>query len=211
MKLKVCGMRDPQNIHELIALQPDYMGFIFYEQSPRHVVELPAVEIPASIQKVGVFVNAAMEYMEEKNALFNFDLIQLHGNESPEYCRQLHEKGFKIIKAFGISDRFEFSITEHYKAYCSFFLFDTKGKLPGGNGTRFNWNLLNKYDNEIPYFLSGGIDLNNTAFIKTLSQDKFNIHAVDVNSRFELEPALKDIPKVAQLKAELAQTYPIAL
>jgi phosphoribosylanthranilate isomerase len=209
MKLKVCGMRDPQNIRELIALQPDYIGFIFYEKSPRNVEALPAVDIPKEIKKVGVFVNSPIGFIEEKNSEFNFDLIQLHGDESPDFCKQLHEKGFKIIKAFGINDRFEFSITEHYKAYCSFFLFDTKGKLPGGNGTRFNWTLLSKYDNEIPYFLSGGIDLNNTTFIKTLSRDEFNIHAVDVNSRFELEPALKDIPKVKKLKAELAQTYPV--
>lgn len=211
MKLKVCGMRETENLRDLIALKPDYIGFIFYAPSPRFVEELPDVEIPDGIQQVGVFVNAEIDYIEEKAKQFKLDLIQLHGDENPEFCKKLKDKGFTIIKAFGINDRFEFSITEHYKSVCDYFLFDTKGKQPGGNGVKFNWSLLNKYDNALPFFLSGGIDLNNTAFLKSLSKEKFNLHAIDVNSRFEISPALKDIDKVARLQEELASTFQVEL
>ncbi len=207
LKLKVCGMRDAANIRKLIDLEPDYLGFIFYEKSPRHVSELPQIEIPKTIQKVGVFVNAPIEYIEEKNSSFAFDLIQLHGDESPEYCAVLKSKGYKIVKAFGVDDTFDFEVTKAYRKHCSFFLFDTKGKLRGGNGEVFNWDLLNKYDNEISFFLSGGIDLDNADFIKGLLDAKFNIHALDVNSRFEISPALKDVSKVARLKEKLEQTF----
>lgn len=211
MKLKVCGMRDAENIKELIAVKPDYIGFIFYAPSPRFIEEPPAIDIPSSIKKVGVFVNAEIEYIEEKAKAFKLDLIQLHGDENPEFCGKLKAKGYAVIKAFGINERFEFSITEHYKSVCDYFLFDTKSEKRGGTGTKFNWNLLNKYDNALPFFLSGGIDLNNTAFIKTITQEQFNIHAIDVNSRFEIEPALKDIEKVSQLKAELTNTFEVEL
>lgn len=207
MKLKVCGMRAAENIEELVALGPDYMGFIFYDKSPRNVTQKPDVAIPSNIKKVGVFVNASIETIETKNAEFGFDFIQLHGAENPEYCQQLAAKGFKLIKAFGVHDRFEFSLLDHYKPHCEYFLFDTKGKLPGGNGVKFNWNLLSKYDNELPFFLSGGIDLNNTAFIRSLMDKNLNIEAIDVNSRFEIEPALKDIPKLQQLQNELNNTF----
>ena len=197
MKVKVCGLRDAGNIKAIGALNPDYAGFIFYEPSPRNVDEVPTIELPDEVKKVGVFVNSTIDFINLKNGDFQFDYIQLHGNESPEFCADLKAEGFKIIKAFSIYERFEFGVLDHYKPTCEFFLFDTKGENPGGNGLIFNWNLLNKYDNEIPFFLSGGLELQHVAQIKELTG--YNIHGIDVNSRFEISPAIKDVAKVKEL------------
>jgi len=195
MKLKVCGLRNDENIAEVLKLKPNYIGFILWEPSPRFTETPPTVEIPAGTEKVGVFVNAEQDYIRRMNDRFNFDLIQLHGSENPEYCQRLADEGFRVIKAFGVFDRFEFSILEHYKAACEFFLFDTKGKLPGGNGFAFNWNLLKKYETDVPYFLSGGISPEHAPFLRE-AEGKLSAHAIDINSRFEVEPGLKDLAKL---------------
>ncbi len=201
IKIKVCGMRESGNLAALVELQPDFVGFIFYDKSPRFVgdsldeVQLKA--IPRSTKKVGVFVNANPDYILKNVRKYDLQLVQLHGNESPDFCKSLKNKGINIIKAFAIDEAFNFSSLNNYKPHCDFFLFDTKGQSPGGNGVAFDWNVLSKYDNEKPFFLSGGLSLEN---IEQASQlEGLRIYGFDVNSKFELEPGLKDIDKLEQL------------
>ena len=194
-------MRESTNISELLKLQPDYMGFIFYGKSKRDVADGLDVELlnafPSSTKKVGVFVNAALDFVKEKVAKFGLDLVQLHGDEAPEYCADLKTSEVKVMKVFSVGKSFDFGELEPYKPYVDFFLFDTKGKERGGNGELFNWGLLNEYDGAIPYFLSGGIDLEN---IESLSDLKVQPYAIDVNSKFEIEPGLKDVERLKELR-----------
>ncbi len=201
MKLKVCGMRESQNIRELLLLKPDYVGFIFYEKSPRNVGEVLDAELlksfPKSVQKVGVFVNASLDFVKSKVTKYALDLVQLHGDESPAYVADLFAVGIRVMKVFSVGSEFDFKQLGGYNPFVDYFLFDTKGKARGGNGEVFNWELLRDYDQEVPFFLSGGIDLENTDELKAL--ERVNIHAIDVNSKFELEPGLKDIERVKVL------------
>lgn len=198
INIKVCGMRDESNIRELVKIHPDYIGFIFYSKSERFVGEnfdLKVLDyIPESINKVGVFVKASKDYILEKLKIFKLNLIQLHGGESSEFCRDLSYKGIRIIKVFSINEEFNFNTINPFKAYCKYFLFDTECSTYGGSSMKYNWNILSKYDNEKPFFLSGGIGNKDTDLIKDLKN--LNIHAVDINSRFEKEPGLKDISKI---------------
>lgn len=205
MKLKVCGMRTTQNIKDVLNLEPDYMGFIFYKKSPRDVgEELDEALLkgfPESTKKVGVFVNADLVELKHKVAQFGLDYVQLHGDESVEYVAELFAVGIKVIKVFSIGSSFEFDQLKQYRPYVDFFLFDTKGESRGGTGKTFDWEVLKKYDQKVPFFLSGGIDLENLKHLKIL--EGMNLHALDVNSRFELAPGLKDIEKIKELKASL--------
>lgn len=205
MKLKVCGMRESQNIRELLMLNPDYMGFIFYEKSPRNAGKVLDADLlkafPASVQKVGVFVNASLDFVKEQVAKYALDLVQLHGDESPAYVADLFAVGIRVMKVFSVGNEFDFKQLGQYNPFVEYFLFDTKGKARGGNGEVFNWELLKDYNQEVPFFLSGGIDLENTGNLKEL--EGMNLHAIDVNSKFELEPGLKDIHKVETLKMKL--------
>ena len=195
-KIKICGMKYSENILEVSQLLPDYLGFIFYEKSSRFFDgEIP--EISKSIKKVGVFVNATMEEIKFKIKKYDLDLIQLHGNETPEFCRNLKKESIEIIKVFSVDDDFDFQILEAYENVCDYFLFDTKGKLPGGNGITFNWQILEKYHSRKPFFLSGGIGLDEIEKIKNLN---LPIYAIDVNSKFEIEAGLKNIEKLKRLK-----------
>jgi phosphoribosylanthranilate isomerase len=197
MKIKVCGMKFPENIRQVADLHPDYMGFIFYAKSKRNVADTLDEKLLKnlhSILKVGVFVNEEVDFIVEQADKFGFKFIQLHGDESPEVCSKLKQTGLKVIKAFSVDEKFNFSDTQAYKAVCDFFLFDTKGDGYGGTGKKFDWKILQKYDNEIPFFLSGGIDLVQVEDIKNLRG--LNIHALDINSKFEIEPGLKDAEKV---------------
>lgn len=203
MKLKVCGMRERVNIREVMELQPDYMGFIFYPKSPRYVgesFELPS-SFPRSIGKVGVFVNSGTEEMLSRVRHLNLDYLQLHGNETPQQCEELKKEGVKLIKAFSVDDDFDFSATEPYEGVVDFLLFDTKGKYYGGNARTFNWNVLERYNQQVPFFLSGGISPYNISGIKAL--EGMNLHAIDINSGVEIEPGLKDIEKIKDIKCEL--------
>jgi len=202
MKIKVCGMRQQGNIEELVALKPNFIGFIFYEKSPRFVGEELSEEyiksIPNSIKKVGVFVNANPGYILDMVKKYDLQYAQLHGNEMPDICRSLRQKGVNIIKAFSIDDKFNFAMLNNYKSFCDLFLFDTKGDMPGGNGVPFDWKLLKKYDNEKPFFISGGIGLHNIEDIIALSKT-LHVYGIDVNSLFEIEPGVKDIGKLEEL------------
>jgi len=152
------------------------------------------MQIPSSVKKIGVFLNEDIEVLELIVNLYQLDFVQLHGDESVSYCNELSEKGIKVVKAFSIKDKSDFKIVEDYVSACELFLFDTKGKLRGGNGTKFNWELLDMYNLEIPFLLSGGIDIGDINAIKELSHDM--LLAVDINSRFEIRPGVKDIQKV---------------
>lgn len=203
MKLKVCGMREAHNIEELAKLQPDYMGFIFWEPSKRFCSSVPT-HLAENIQKVGVFVDASIQKIKEKIATFDLQAVQLHGNESPFECEQLHEHA-TVIKAFRVDTNFDFELLEDYVPFCDYFLFDTQGPLPGGNGTLFDWNILRNYPFEKPFFLSGGISLKSIDKIVDICQTNLPIHALDINSKFEDAPGLKNIIEIQRFKEKLAQ------
>ncbi|WP_291870985.1 phosphoribosylanthranilate isomerase [Maribacter sp.] len=201
-KLKICGMK--LNTSEVATLQPDYLGFIFWEPSKRHFSgEMPA--LPHSIKKIGVFVNETVIEILHKIQEYNLLGIQLHGKESPAFCKELQEKtqGVKIIKVFSIKNKFNFETLKEFEDVCDFFLFDTKGELPGGNGYTFDWSVLENYPSTKPFFLSGGIGLEETnkiiAFLQT-DASKY-CYALDVNSKFETEPGLKNIEKLKKFIA----------
>lgn len=194
-------MKYSKNMMEVGAILPDYMGFIFWKPSARYF-ESTIPKLPESIQKVGVFVDASYEDIRVNVQKYNLDVVQLHGKESPEFCESLLALHTKIIKVFPIDESFDFSIVHPFESVCDFYLFDTKGKLPGGNGVTFNWDLLQNYKPKKPIFLSGGIGLEDMEAIQKL---QLPIHAVDVNSKFEIEPGLKDIKKLQQFQNLLHQ------
>ncbi|MFD1145322.1 phosphoribosylanthranilate isomerase [Larkinella insperata] len=198
MKVKVCGMRDSDNIRELLALTPDFMGFIFYDKSLRFVGDELEADLlksfPRSTKKVGVFVNASPDYILRTVKKYDLQYVQLHGNETPDFCRNLRNRGVSIIKAFAVDESFNFSMINNYKPSCDFFLFDAKGEQAGGNGIAFDWGLMSRYDNEKPFFISGGIDASTLNSLEKLKQLK--LYGVDINSKVELSPGLKDAVSV---------------
>jgi len=206
MKLKVCGMKYQDNIQQVATLQPDYLGFIFYEKSARNFDALNIPEISNTIKKTGVFVYAELDFVLEKVNKHNLQAVQLHGKESSKYCKQLLGKNIEIIKVFSIKDEFDFSILKPYEGIVDYFLFDTKGKLPGGNGYAFDWTILNTYPSTTPFFLSGGIGLNQIDNIKKFQQSEASkyCYALDVNSKFEIEPGLKNIEQLEKFKQSLS-------
>jgi len=207
MKIKVCGMREKDNIAALCQLPIDFIGFIFYPKSSRYVESLPNVELPKVMKRVGVFVNASIEEIEQRVNLFDLDFIQLHGDETPEYCQTLKTKGYQLIKAFAADSSFDFQLLEAYEAYCDFFLLDAKGESYGGNGVQFDWRILENYQSNKLFFLSGGIDLGSIAAIRALKIPQ--LYAIDVNSKFEIKPGLKDINKVKNLTSNMKRRYQI--
>lgn len=199
MKLKVCGMKYSENIVDVAALQPDFLGFIFWEPSKRNFDGI-IPNLPETIKKVGVFVDATIAEIKEKVSLYQLHAVQLHGEESPAYCNLLKELQVDTIKVFSIKDEFDFRLLEPFEAVCDYYLFDTKGKLPGGNGYGFNWKLLENYPSTKPYFLSGGIGLEQAESLKDFLKkpEAAYCHAVDVNSKFEIQPGLKDVGKLKE-------------
>ncbi|PHS02479.1 MAG: N-(5'-phosphoribosyl)anthranilate isomerase [Leeuwenhoekiella sp.] len=227
------------NTAAVAALQPDYLGFIFYEKSPRNydLKEIP--KLPPGVKKAGVFVNASLDFVLEKVLQFGFDVIQLHGNESPEYCAELRrlcqiersrdpEKEHKsnsakellpspstefrtspvevpalspveVWKVFSIKDHFDFSVLEAYEPHVDAFLFDTKGKEKGGNGYTFDWEVLKDYPSKKPFVLSGGIGLDEIDSVKNMLKTDLPLFAIDVNSKFEDQPGLKNISDLEKL------------
>ena len=192
-------MREPENILGVAKLQPDFMGFIFYDQSPRcvpHNFKMP-LELSSYIKKVGVFVDEQYERVFDSVNRHGLDYAQLHGNETVLHCEKLKQAGIGVIKVFSIDESFDFKSVEPYKDVSDFFLFDTKGKLYGGNALTFDWNLLQRYDQEIPFFLSGGVSSSNIRDVLQLKD--LNLYAVDVNSGVEISPGVKDVSKINQL------------
>jgi phosphoribosylanthranilate isomerase len=196
MKIKVCGLRDPENIKAVAALNPDYMGFIFYGNSPRFVHDIPVEAlsaIPPTINKTAVFVNESAENINKLIDNYDFDFIQLHGDETPAFCKALRDTAI-VIKAFGVNNQFDFSKLAKYKNKVDLFLFDTKTDAHGGSGKAFDWSILDKYEMETPFFLSGGLSLDNLEDVKGITHPQF--YGVDLNSKFETEPGVKSIEKL---------------
>jgi phosphoribosylanthranilate isomerase len=196
---KVCGMRATENIMAMLALQPDFLGFIFYPGSARFVGQDLDAQLlhrfPKHTKKVGVFVNAGPDTILEAVRKYQLEAVQLHGEESPELCRQFKNEGLLVFKAFPVDDDFDFERLRFFEGSCDFYLFDTKGQQYGGTGMTFDWAVLKRYTGSTPFFLSGGIDLEHAAQINTLSLPA--LKGIDINSRFETAPALKDVGKVA--------------
>lgn len=213
LKLKICGMKFSENIQEIASLQPDFLGFIFYENSLRNYTESSIISLPKSIQKVGVFVNESIEEIIKKIKKYDLKFIQLHGNETKSYCLDLinqlseNQLNINLIKSFSIDDTIDFSLLNDYQTV-DYFLFDTKGNLPGGNGTKFNWEILEKYHLNKPYFLSGGIGLEDVSNIIAFLEQPASkyCYGIDVNSQFELEAGFKNKEKLQQFKTQLYES-----
>lgn len=196
-------MKNTDNIIQVSALSPDYMGFIFHEASPRFVgidFSVPA-NISSSVKRVGVFVNHSADFVIETMSRNQLQYAQLHGDESVAFCDALKQQGVKIIKVFRVDEDFDFGSTNQFESVSDFFLFDTKGKLYGGNATSFDWNLLHQYNQAVPFFLSGGIQPQNMKDIKKL--ESLNIHAIDVNSGVEDCPGIKNMNKISEIINQL--------
>ena len=200
MKIKICGMKYKDNIKSVARLRPDYLGFIFYKKSKRNF-ESDIPKLSDDIKKIGVFVNEKIDIINQIITKYQLDGVQLHGDESAEFCEELksgNKASFEIIKAFAISETFDFEQLKEYLSVCNYFLFDTKGEKRGGNGTLFDWKILEGYRYQKPFFLSGGIGLSEVdqlqSFLKLpIAQ---NCHAIDLNSRFESEPGIKRIDEL---------------
>lgn len=216
MKLKVCGMKFLENIQQVGALLPDYLGFIFYDKSKRNF-EGMIPELPTSIKKVGVFVDEYVDIVASLVKEYDLQAVQLHGNESVAYIEKLRtlccleeSEGFQnteIIKVFSVGETFNFDELKQFEEVADYFLFDTKGKERGGNGITFNWHLLEKYPSTKPYFLSGGIGLEQTEELSTFLQSKeaTYCYGIDVNSQFEIEAGLKSVENIKKFKSLLVE------
>jgi phosphoribosylanthranilate isomerase len=195
LMIKICGMREPKNMLEVANLKPDLMGFIFYPASPRYAAKILNPEIftgfPADIRKVGVFVNTGVDKINETIRKYSLDMVQLHGDESPETCRRLSEAGIYVIKAFNINDSTGFKSCAEYIPYTNYFLFDASTSKYGGSGNKFDWKILDKYELGHPFFLSGGIAPGDVCNILEITNPAF--YGIDLNSRFEVKAGLKDI------------------
>lgn len=186
-------MKYPENISAVAALQPDYMGFIFYPQSPRYIGEAERNLIAENIVKTGVFVNESADVIEEMIEEHQLKAIQLHGNESADFCELFKDK-VVVIKSFGMDEQFAFEQLDIYADKVDYFLLDTKTDKYGGSGQSFDWSLLNQYKLNVPFFLSGGLSPENIEEVRSIDHPQF--YGVDLNSRFEIEPGLKDIDKL---------------
>ena len=215
MVIKVCGMRDAQNIREVSQLGVDMIGMIFYPKSPRYVemqsshagiipdyvkedINIKSSKTPA---RVGVFVDDMVQNIVTRVVNYHLDYVQLHGNEPREMCENLRltldpdiRPGIKIIKAISVSDASDIRKYKEYVGAVDLFLFDTKCKTVGGSGQQFDWQVLEQYDGEIPFLLSGGIGPEDASRLHAFHHPK--CIGIDLNSRFEIEPGVKDVEKL---------------
>ena len=196
--IKVCGMREAENIREVEALGIDVIGFIFWPKSSRCVSTRPDY-LPVNAKRAGIFVNEDIEQVKRIAVDYALDIIQLHGNESPEYARNL--RNWKVIKAFNIASEEDLESTVIYDGAVDYFLFDTKGKAVGGNGEKFDWEVLASYNGQTPFILSGGIGPDDTERVRTFYHPQ--CIGIDLNSRFELSPGLKDITALRRFLSHL--------
>jgi len=199
MFIKVCGLKEKANILAIDSLSIDFMGLIFYEKSPRFVedtADIPVTNTP----KVGVFVNSSLEYILGKIQKYQLKYIQLHGNESIDFVKEIYEeikeKNIKIIKAVSIDNEIDDIFLSAFVPFCAYFLFDTKGKNHGGNGVKFNWKILENYQLKTPFLLSGGISIDDATEIKKIKHAQFA--GIDINSKFEIEAGLKNVTMIEE-------------
>jgi phosphoribosylanthranilate isomerase len=195
IKVKVCGLTDPMNVKEITLTGVDFVGYIFYPHSKRFAGLNPDKSlfsvVPDGIKKTGVFVNEEPAMIKKIAGSASLDFIQLHGNESVDYCRSLRNEGLKIIKTFSVGNDFDPVITDKYGEVCDYFLFDTKSENHGGTGKKFEWKVLENYSFLKPFFLSGGIGPEDFEITELVRNDQF--FSIDINSRFEISPGIKDV------------------
>lgn len=194
MIVKVCGMRDADNIRDVEALGVDWMGFIFYPKSSRDVSGSRPSYLPSGCKRVGVMVNPSLDEIRERQADYRFDLIQLHGDESPEFCAEAKSllPEVKFIKMVQVTDKETLNAAvRQYEEMVDYFLFETKTSGYGGSGRQFDWALLQSYEGRLPFLITGGIGPDDAEKVKAFSHPKFA--GIDINSRFETAPALKDV------------------
>ena len=200
MELKVCGITTPEDIMQLVTMDISRLGFIFYHKSKRYVygklIEDGLKSIPKHIKKTGVFVNAELAEIEQIIDQYKFESIQLHGDESPEFCNHFRMKA-EVIKTISVKDKSSFEMAGLYRDACDLFLFDTHSENYGGTGKTFDWQWLEAYKLDKPFYLSGGISLENIEEIKKIKHGKLT--GIDINSKFEIRPGIKDIEKIKQL------------
>ncbi|CAM4178586.1 phosphoribosylanthranilate isomerase [Flavobacterium antarcticum] len=207
--VKICGMREIENIVEIAALKPTYLGFIFAKSSPRYF-QGAIPEMPKSIQKVGVFVGETIENVLKVVSQHELQAVQLHGNESVTYCKELKEVldgDIKIIKVFSVGTDFDFEELQPFEKTADYFLLDTKGKWAGGNGTQFDWQILKQYNSQKPFFLSGGIGVEDVKAIQKLRETNLPLHAVDCNSKLEISVGLKNKKQCEELLESFTVNY----
>ena len=194
-------MRETENIQTLMDLPIHYMGMIFFKKSPRNIEKPVAKELTNEVKRIGVFVNEEIHIVLEKAKQYNLDYIQLHGGESLSYCTVISESGLKIIKVFSVDKDFDFDQTKEFNEIAEYFLFDTKGETHGGTGKSFDWSVLQNYKGDKPFFLGGGIGPESIQAIKELNHPK--LFALDLNSKFEINPGLKNIELLENFISEL--------
>ena len=196
--IKVCGMRDDANLLALGKLQPDFVGMIFYPLSPRYVGEQPTAVQAAPIAnavKTGVFVDAPIETIADRCHAFGLGCVQLHGHETPAFCQEVRQRtGCRVIKAISVADAADIDKAQAYNGVADYLLFDTKTPKKGGSGQQFDWSLLDKYEGMTPFFVSGGIDERSLAKLQEHVWPA--LVGVDLNSRFETAPAIKNIDRL---------------
>ena len=218
MIIKVCGMRNPENIREVEGLGIDWMGLIFFAGSPRKIMDngqwtmdngdkrysnCQLSIVNCQLKKVGVFVNASLEEMMETATAFRLDYLQLHGNETPEDCHALQKRGYSLIKAFSVATADDLERTSAYEGRVDYFLFDTKCDNYGGSGKQFDWSVLEAYHGETPFLLSGGLRPESTEAIRRFHHPR--LAGIDLNSGFEIEPGLKDVEKLKRFIHDIKQ------
>lgn len=201
MQIKICGMREAANLRAIAGLEPDFLGFIFYEKSPRFVGDALSPELlrslPPTVRKVGVFVDAPLAELLATACHYGLDYVQLHGHETPTYCRETRAHNLRIIKAFSVDEGFNFATLTAYSPSCDYFLFDTKGAHPGGNGTTFDWQVLARYQGPTPFLLSGGLGPGNAEELRHFQHPY--LAGYDFNSQLETAPGLKDVAATERL------------
>ncbi|MEA4937435.1 N-(5'-phosphoribosyl)anthranilate isomerase [bioreactor metagenome] len=197
--IKICGLKSPENIRQVVALQPDMIGFIFYPKSPRYLnnpKDIAKLYIPPSVKRIGVFVNEAKDIILEKVKIYQLQGVQLHGDESPALCLALKQKNLRVIKAFSVSHPEDLKKCALYEGFADYFLFDTKTQGYGGSGEKFDWEIINAYKGLTPFILSGGISPEDTDAILSFKHARFA--GIDLNSRFEVSPGEKNIESLKQ-------------
>lgn len=208
MFVKVCGMRDGLNIRQVAELKPELLGFIFYPVSKRYVgADFDKSLLPPSdsnIRPVAVFVNEKLEEVQRIIEHYGFKTVQFHGSESPEYCAHFKKRDIIVFKAFGLHAAFNWEILTPYQLVCDYFLFDTSTTGYGGSGEKFEWELLDHYPLEHPFILSGGIRVEDSRQIRTIKHRW--LAGVDINSRFELSPGVKNVDLVKKFMKSLNET-----
>lgn len=203
MLIKVCGMREPDNIEDVDGLGVDMIGFVFYKLSPRFVPARPSY-LPVNAKRVGVFVNAPYYYINDCISRFGLDFVQLHGDETPDYCREIRHLAVspvKLIKAVSITGSADIEKASAYADYVDYLLFEPRCTLRGGSGKKFDWSILDNYTGNCPFLLSGGLGPDDADIIKSFNHPR--MAGIDLNSRFELSPAYKDVQALRQFLKDL--------